>query len=361
MNEDTGVEALRRLVRIAKGDTGQSGRVANFLLAWWNARVQGGFDLVDLWMLDSAIVDDMIKVLSLIANSHSYPDQLGLGLDFHSIISEWRHSTKHRTTIRHAVELFEGSGLTCRLAPAPKSQGIILTCREPHAVSCRERFVGRRRRRRHRPSRQRVPGKEGQRILRAHERALRRDHGESRLIEFRFSGRLRPSRSVSDVIAYRPLGKRRSLVYVDPKLFGFWARCVREAEHLSQEALAEAAGITVRTVQRFEAGAGVQIGSRRSLAKALGYDDQDIFDDPKFAATVLGFIDDLKASSKNRSTTNIPTRCVSRRNSSAVARKPSDSHRASTRLCSTSVPTSTARPRDRRYVRRLCAWRRRAR
>jgi transcriptional regulator with XRE-family HTH domain len=82
---------------------------------------------------------------------------------------------------------------------------------------------------------------------------------------------------------------------LDPKLLGFWARCVREAQHLSQEALAEAAGVTVRTVQRFEAGEGVQIGSRRSLAKALGYDDQDIFDDPKFAATVLGFFDDRKA------------------------------------------------------------------
>ena len=30
---------------------------------------------------------------------------------------------------------------------------------------------------------------------------------------------------------------------LDPKLLGFWARCVREAQHLSQEALAEAAGI----------------------------------------------------------------------------------------------------------------------
>ncbi|APO55364.1 helix-turn-helix transcriptional regulator [Bradyrhizobium diazoefficiens] len=82
---------------------------------------------------------------------------------------------------------------------------------------------------------------------------------------------------------------------LDPKLLGLWARCVREAQHLSQEALAEAAGITARTVQRFEAGETVQIGSRRSLAKALGYDDQDIFDDPKFAATVLGFFDDLRA------------------------------------------------------------------
>ncbi len=82
---------------------------------------------------------------------------------------------------------------------------------------------------------------------------------------------------------------------LDPKMLGFWARCVREAQHLSQEALAEAAGVTVRTVQRFEAGEGVQINSRRSLAKALGYEDQDIFDDSKFAVTVLGFFDDLKA------------------------------------------------------------------
>jgi transcriptional regulator with XRE-family HTH domain len=82
---------------------------------------------------------------------------------------------------------------------------------------------------------------------------------------------------------------------LDPKLLGLWARCVREAQYLSQEALAEAAGITVRTVQRFEAGETVQIGSRRSLAKALGYGDQDIFDDPKFDATVLGFFDDLRA------------------------------------------------------------------
>lgn len=87
---------------------------------------------------------------------------------------------------------------------------------------------------------------------------------------------------------------------LDPKLLGFWARCVREAQHLSQEALAEAAGITVRTVQRFEAGEGVQIGSRRSLAKALGYADRDIFDDPKFATTVLGFFDDLKASQQKQ-------------------------------------------------------------
>jgi hypothetical protein len=39
--------ALERLLRIARGDTGQSRRVANFLLAWHNAEENGGWDPVD--------------------------------------------------------------------------------------------------------------------------------------------------------------------------------------------------------------------------------------------------------------------------------------------------------------------------
>jgi len=39
--------ALDRLIQIAKGGTGQSRKVANFLLAWWNAEACGGFDLTD--------------------------------------------------------------------------------------------------------------------------------------------------------------------------------------------------------------------------------------------------------------------------------------------------------------------------
>jgi transcriptional regulator with XRE-family HTH domain len=82
---------------------------------------------------------------------------------------------------------------------------------------------------------------------------------------------------------------------LDPKILGFWARCVRQSQNLSQEALAANANITVRTVQRFEAGEAVQIGSRRALAKALGYDDQDIFDDPKVAESVLSCMNEFKA------------------------------------------------------------------
>ena len=35
--------ALNRLIAIAHNDTGQSRRVAGFLLAWWNADECGGF------------------------------------------------------------------------------------------------------------------------------------------------------------------------------------------------------------------------------------------------------------------------------------------------------------------------------
>ena len=37
------LEALGRLCQIAKRDTGQSRRVANFLLAWHNAEENGGW------------------------------------------------------------------------------------------------------------------------------------------------------------------------------------------------------------------------------------------------------------------------------------------------------------------------------
>ncbi len=62
--------ALDRLIIIAQSDTGQSRRVANFLLAWWNAGNCGGFDLTDLWMVDRAIADDILTVTGLIAQSH---------------------------------------------------------------------------------------------------------------------------------------------------------------------------------------------------------------------------------------------------------------------------------------------------
>jgi hypothetical protein len=84
--------ALDRLIRIAKEDTGQSGRVVNFILAWWNARSFGGFDLTNLWALDEVICSDMALVFGLIAKSNRYPDFWGYEKDIHAIIDVWRPS-----------------------------------------------------------------------------------------------------------------------------------------------------------------------------------------------------------------------------------------------------------------------------
>ena len=82
--------ALRRLIEIAKRDTGQSRRVADFLLAWWNAAECGGFDLTNLFSVDDSIATDMVAIFALIARLSRYPDALGFGKDFAAIVREWR-------------------------------------------------------------------------------------------------------------------------------------------------------------------------------------------------------------------------------------------------------------------------------
>lgn len=79
-------EALERLIDIARGNTGQSGKVANFLLAWWNAEECGGFDLTDLWGVDVAIAADMVAVFAMLAECRKYPDTLGYGKQFEAIV-----------------------------------------------------------------------------------------------------------------------------------------------------------------------------------------------------------------------------------------------------------------------------------
>lgn len=84
------VQALGRLVKIAKGDTGQSKTVANFLLAWWNAGSCGGFDFTDFWAVDTAIAHDMLAVTLLLATNHNYPDHFGHRADFERMVADWR-------------------------------------------------------------------------------------------------------------------------------------------------------------------------------------------------------------------------------------------------------------------------------
>ena len=82
--------ALHRLVAIAQGDTGQSRRVADFLLAWWNAGECGGFDLTNLWGVDASIAEDMVIVFGYVARANAYPDALGFNVQFQSIVRGWR-------------------------------------------------------------------------------------------------------------------------------------------------------------------------------------------------------------------------------------------------------------------------------
>lgn len=82
--------AIQRLIAIARSDTGQSRRVADFLLAWWNADSCGGFDLTHLWGVDRAVAEDIVTVFCLVARLHHYPDTLGFKTDFEAILRDWR-------------------------------------------------------------------------------------------------------------------------------------------------------------------------------------------------------------------------------------------------------------------------------
>lgn len=80
-----------------------------------------------------------------------------------------------------------------------------------------------------------------------------------------------------------------------PKVLGFWTRTLRLASNLSQDALAEGSGLTVRTIQRVEAGEQTSRTTRRCIARGFGYNGSDIFDDPNFVNTITSLMDTLKA------------------------------------------------------------------
>lgn len=85
---------------------------------------------------------------------------------------------------------------------------------------------------------------------------------------------------------------------LDPKMLGFWIKCLREGQQWSQEALAAAAGVDVRTIQRIESGEKASVTTRRAIARGLGYDKSEIFDDPKFAEEMVRFFDTITKSNQ---------------------------------------------------------------
>lgn len=84
-------DAFNILLPVAKMDTGQSVRTANFLLAWRNGSVNGYFDIADIAAVDRELGDAMtIIILYLAQSGTAYADQWGRTQDIEELIDQWR-------------------------------------------------------------------------------------------------------------------------------------------------------------------------------------------------------------------------------------------------------------------------------
>jgi hypothetical protein len=83
-------QSLEDRPKHAQDDTGQSRRVADFLLAWWNPSACGKYDIATGWGLDEDIAGDRCVVFGLATRANSYPDTLGSGPQFEAVVRAWR-------------------------------------------------------------------------------------------------------------------------------------------------------------------------------------------------------------------------------------------------------------------------------
>lgn len=91
MDHDVG-SAVGRLLAIAKSDTGQSRRVADFLLAWWNGSDLGHFPIEHLWNVDRAISADMVTILNYLSQQPCavYANAFGFDAEMSELVRTWR-------------------------------------------------------------------------------------------------------------------------------------------------------------------------------------------------------------------------------------------------------------------------------
>ena len=82
--------ALEKRLNVAHKDTGQERRVANFILAWWNAEVHGGFDLTDLANVDPHIGEDMATIFTFLAREEDVVYLYDYRGEIEQIIARWR-------------------------------------------------------------------------------------------------------------------------------------------------------------------------------------------------------------------------------------------------------------------------------
>ncbi|MFT4196995.1 MAG: hypothetical protein QM601_03640 [Pseudoxanthomonas sp.] len=88
--------AFERLVDIARSDTGQSSKVAAFILAWWNADSHGGFDLADLFGVDPAIAADMAPIFTWLATRSDAEYPTAYRHEIEDFIQNWRPEARAR-------------------------------------------------------------------------------------------------------------------------------------------------------------------------------------------------------------------------------------------------------------------------
>jgi hypothetical protein len=82
--------AFERLLNVAKSNTGQAKRAANFALDWWNADSCGGFDVVDVFNVGESIAADLATVFGYVASRTitEYPEEYRAEIE--DIIRQWR-------------------------------------------------------------------------------------------------------------------------------------------------------------------------------------------------------------------------------------------------------------------------------
>ena len=89
------LQALDRLIEIAKGFTTQAKQTALFLLPWWNP-AQRGFAFRNLWSVAPEVEQDMVTVFGLIMRLRIPPETLGYGNDFMQIARAWPQLAKYQ-------------------------------------------------------------------------------------------------------------------------------------------------------------------------------------------------------------------------------------------------------------------------
>ena len=84
--------ALDRLIEIARSNTGQARRVANFLLAWWNGEDCGHFPIADLFGVDATIATHMTTIIGFLGQHEGaiYPDAFGRKAEMIELVRRWR-------------------------------------------------------------------------------------------------------------------------------------------------------------------------------------------------------------------------------------------------------------------------------